>query len=342
MSTTPENDEILAAQPAGSRIKAILGFMLRAGISIGLIALLLANIDRDALVDQFRDLDFAWALLALTVLLALAFLQALRWQIVLKACSETIGYWDSLRIVLIGQFFNQTLPSAIGGDAVRMWEARRAGLSLRIAVTSIVIDRLLGLAAVLVLVGVGLPRMLGLIDDPIARNGYGLVIAGLIVCYVGLLAFGRVWPERLRFKLIDAVIKLSEDARLVLLAPVAASQALSLAVFAQVALGFCILALSRALDVSIPLADCILLFSPVVLFSTLPISVAGWGAREGAMVVVYGLIGLARPDALAISLLFGLISIVLGLPGGVLWLLSRRRRVAAPNQAAGVFPTSSR
>lgn len=340
MNPSSENSEFPAAQ-GGSRIKSVLGFVLRAAISIGLIALLLANIDRGALLDQFRDLDFAWAAMAVVILYSLAFVQALRWVVVLQACDETIGYWDSVRIVFIGQFFNQTLPSAIGGDAVRMWEARRAGLSLRIAVTSIVIDRLLGLAAVLVLVGVGLPRMLSLIDDPVARNGYALVIVGLIFCYIGLLAFGRIWPVRLRFKLIDAVLKLSEDARLVLLAPRVASKALGLAVMAQIGLGFCVLALSRAIGVDIPLADCILLFSPVILFSTLPISVAGWGAREGAMVVVYGLIGIAKPDALAISLLFGLISIALGLPGGVLWLLARKRNAAGMSQPAG-SPTSSR
>jgi len=324
-----------------SRLKAVIGFVLRAAISIGLIALLLANIDREALLDQFRDIELSWAIMALALLFSLAFVQAVRWVVVLKACDAHIKYWDSLRIVLIGQFFNQTLPSAIGGDAVRMWEARRAGLSLRIAVTSIVIDRLLGLAAVLVVVGVGLPRMLGLIEDPIARNGYGLAIVGLISCYVGLLGFSRVWPRGWKFKIVDAVLKLSEDARLVLLAPKAAAQALGLAVFAQIGLGFCVHALARSIGAEIPVSDCILLFSPVILFSTLPISVAGWGAREGAMVVVFGLIGVARPDALAISLLFGLVSIILGMPGGALWLIARRRNADAAAQAT-VVPTNSR
>lgn len=340
-----ESEEKSTGETGKARFRRILGFVIRAGISAGLIALLLANIDRDALIAQFRDIDLVWAVGAMALLFSLAFVQALRWIVVLKACGEAVGYWDSLRIVLIGQFFNQTLPSAIGGDAVRMWEARRAGLSLRIAVTSIVIDRLLGLAAVLVLVGIGLPRMLGLIDDPVARNGYALVIVGLICCYVGLLGFAKFWPKKMRFKLIDAVLKLSEDARTVLLAPAAASQALGLAIVAQIGLGFCVLALSRSIGTEIAIADCILLFSPVILFSTLPISVAGWGAREGAMVVVYGLIGVARPDALAISLLFGLISIGLGTPGGVLWLLAKRRKAALAIdeavQTIGV-PTNSR
>jgi len=339
--TDPDNQTPTDA--GGSRLKSAIGFAVRAAVSIGLITLLLANIDRDALLDQFRDIELSWALAAAVLLFSLAFVQAVRWIVVLKACDSSVRYWDSLRIVLIGQFFNQTLPSAIGGDAVRMWEARRAGLPLRIAVTSIVIDRLLGLAAVLVVVGVGLPRMLGLIDDPVARNGYALAIVGLICCYVGLLGFSRIWPKRLRFKIVDAVLKLSEDARLVLLAPKASAQALGLAVLAQIGLGLCVNSLARSIGAEIPVSDCILLFSPVILFSTLPISVAGWGAREGAMVVVFGLIGLAKPDALAISLLFGLISILVAMPGGALWLIARRRGETMPASAQAVGePTNSR
>jgi hypothetical protein len=55
-----------------------------------------------------------------------------------------------------------------------------------------------------------------------------------------------------------------------------------------------------------------------------PISVAGWGIREGAMIVAFGFVGVPEADALVVSILFGLTLIAAGAPGGVLWLSEGR------------------
>jgi uncharacterized membrane protein YbhN (UPF0104 family) len=60
-----------------------------------------------------------------------------------------------------------------------------------------------------------------------------------------------------------------------------------------------------------------------MLVTMAPISFAGWGVREGAMIVGLGLAGIAAADALAVSVAFGLLQVVLGVPGGVLWLARR-------------------
>ena len=62
-----------------------------------------------------------------------------------------------------------------------------------------------------------------------------------------------------------------------------------------------------------------LLLAPLVtLVTTVPISVGGWGVREGAMVTALGLVNIPPSVALAVSIQFGLIMLVVGLPGGVL------------------------
>ena len=62
---------------------------------------------------------------------------------------------------------------------------------------------------------------------------------------------------------------------------------------------------------------------------TLPISIAGWGVREQAMVTAFALIGVPGEGALALSILFGLIALLFGLPGGVVWLMSADRKIEA-------------
>ena len=59
---------------------------------------------------------------------------------------------------------------------------------------------------------------------------------------------------------------------------------------------------------------------PVSLIQLAPVSLAGWGVREAAMVVVLAGFGVPAAAALAISVLMGLALIVLGLPGGLIWL----------------------
>ncbi len=62
--------------------------------------------------------------------------------------------------------------------------------------------------------------------------------------------------------------------------------------------------------------------SPALLVTTLPISIAGWGVREGAMVAAFSLVGVPVEGALVLSILFGLLILLISLPGGVVWMLS--------------------
>jgi glycosyltransferase 2 family protein len=63
-----------------------------------------------------------------TALLATSPFSALRWHIVLAADTTSPGPWTLLKIVLVGLFFNQVLPSGVGGDAVRAWRCHRLGI----------------------------------------------------------------------------------------------------------------------------------------------------------------------------------------------------------------------
>jgi hypothetical protein len=75
-----------------------------------------------------------------------------------------------------------------------------------------------------------------------------------------------------------------------------------------------------------------------MLISMVPISIAGWGVREGAMVSAFGLVGLRAADALAMSIVFGLIVSLVGVPGGVIWALTRPKRAAATDDGSPAAP----
>ncbi len=64
---------------------------------------------------------------------------------------------------------------------------------------------------------------------------------------------------------------------------------------------------------------------PVALISVVPISIAGWGVREGAMVAAFAYAGLSQSDGLLISILFGISYLLLGVLGGVVWVLDTQQ-----------------
>jgi len=78
-----------------------------------------------------------------------------------------------------------------------------------------------------------------------------------------------------------------------------------------------VFALARGLGVDLTYWQCLVLCPPVFLLSALPISIAGWGVREGAMVVVLGYVSVPLDEAFALSVALGLTVLVGSLPGGL-------------------------
>jgi uncharacterized membrane protein YbhN (UPF0104 family) len=91
--------------------------------------------------------------------------------------------------------------------------------------------------------------------------------------------------------------------------------------------------MAASLGIKVSVIDCIVLMQPVALASNLPISVGGWGVRETAVVLLFGLVGVPSSAALVLSLQLGLLALLVVLPGGLLWLLLQfrnRRKSTAP------------
>jgi uncharacterized membrane protein YbhN (UPF0104 family) len=85
--------------------------------------------------------------------------------------------------------------------------------------------------------------------------------------------------------------------------------------------------LAESLELGVTFLDCLVMVPSVLLLATVPVSGAGWGVREGAMVAAFGLLGVPAGGAAAASVLFGLGMAITALPGGLLWFMNADRRV---------------
>jgi hypothetical protein len=155
-----------------------------------------------------------------------------------------------------------------------------------------------------------------------------------------LLACGPFFSRLLqRHRWTRALGTLADDLRLVLTSP-GAAEIVASAIVVHLGVVSSVWLVARALAIEVSLLDCLVLVPPIVLITTLPISIAGWGVRESATVIGFGFIGVAPVDAVALSVVFGLVQIVIGLPGGLVWMLHRRRSDGADQKSMQRPPRS--
>lgn len=293
--------------------------LLKVAISLLLIIMLLRGADVPGLVARFQGVN-PWNLFAATlVMFSLTFAHAARWVAIIRASGGSMGFLTSFKLVLVGYFFSQALPSSVGGDAMRIWQAHRSGLSLGTALNTVVLDRLVALAAMLIMTAVALPWLKDMVVDSTIRWAFVLILIASAVGFAVLLVLSRFPASVFRWKLTQVAARLSEAAQETLLSARSCFVTLSLSIVVHIGVSVVVFMLADALGIRVSLVHCILLVPLVMMVTLIPISIAGWGVRESAMVVAFGLIQVPRSDAIAVSLLFGMTLLVTGLPGGVLW-----------------------
>src|ERR1700737_5260514 len=140
-------------------------------ISAALLYLALRKVNLTDLASRINNIaSLGWIVLAIAVSFLQIFVGVLRWCEVSAECGAPLATKQAMRFNVIGTFFNQTLPSSIGGDAVRLLLVARAGAGWRAATYSIFVDRAIGLVALAIIIVASLPWSYDLIDDPNGRS----------------------------------------------------------------------------------------------------------------------------------------------------------------------------
>ena len=168
------------------------GFTIKAMVTVGMIWVVLGNQDLDRLAERLSGMTVWSVFLAAVLLIVQNVLASVRWFIVMHLFGRALPYPMALRFYFEGLLFNQALPSTIGGDGVRMYRAVKAGLSVASGVNGVLLDRILGLLALLVLVAVTQPWLYDRVDETAARLTFAAVIVAGVVGVTILLFCNRL------------------------------------------------------------------------------------------------------------------------------------------------------
>src|SRR6516162_9259133 len=301
-------------------IRKLLIPSLRLLVTTGLLWALSTRVDLSHVKEVVDHVSLPLLAAGAAALLATSPFAALRWHIVLAAGTTSPGPWTLLKIVLVGLFFNQVLPSGVGGDAVRAWRCHRLGIGVAAAIRSLVLDRVSGYFVTVVLFAAGLPVLLHILPD--VRQRYGVVVLlGAALCGLLVMFLIDYLPRGLlRFRLVAEIAALSREGRRLFARPTRSGAVLSLGAATTGLTIVAFMLVADSLGVDLPLSSWVVIVPPVSLIQLVPVSLAGWGVRELGFVVVLAGFGIPAEAALATSLLVGLCLIAVGLPGGLLWL----------------------
>ena len=197
------------------------------------------------------------------------------------------------------------------------------GCSTLNAVSGVFIDRIAGMAGLLLL------NILAMLANPtlLPKNIYLPLLALIILLLLGLVLL--LYVRRLNFlrgfRLLDMLYKFSSQYSTVYSSawPILIQVGMSMLIHLFAMTGF--FAVGNAVGLGLSLSTYLVLVPPVILLTLIPISLAGWGVREGAMIGFFLLVGAEKDLILSFSLLYGLLAIISALPGLAIYLLQRSK-----------------
>ena len=320
---------------AASRARAILIPCLKAGVSVALLALLFSKVDVARLWTVARTASIPWLVLALALYFGMILVSAWRWGLLLRAQHIVYPFRGLTSSFLVATFFNNFLPSNIGGDVIRITDTAPAAGSKTLATTVVLIDRgigLLGLALVAAMgasAGLG-PAKVGPVGPGMLWAGFGVAAMLATPALLNPEGFTRIlqplrvlhpeWVGERLERLTAALSRFKES-------PAALASCFVGAIGVQVTLVGFYLAIAHSLQIPITFAQLAVIVPISFIVQMVPVSMNGFGVREATFGFYFTRLGLPLESALLVSFIGAALVLLFSLSGGVAYVARQRHPV---------------
>ncbi|MGZ9157987.1 MAG: lysylphosphatidylglycerol synthase transmembrane domain-containing protein [Nitrospira sp.] len=313
--------------------------LLRLAASAFLLLLLFRQVSMEEIASRFDTLMEYWPLLAIAVFLpgvGIA-LSAYRWKILLSALGGNVSTTFLVKGILVGGFFNQLLPSTVGGDVARAWWIGSAFGSSVLNLTVVVVDRVVGLVGICAVALIA-ASMRPDIAASVPVVWAVVLIVGLIFVLLFVPAHRKVrrWGHRLfRLPMLRALYEKATIAHQGLQGLRAAKGhllgALGLSILLQIEMVILFAVLAMAMGMTISTGELAVVVPLVTLVTLLPISVNGIGLREASLALLGAHFGLTPADAISLAWTVLFLQMLYALIGGCVYLKGKPKILEAPH-----------
>jgi len=307
-------------------MKSYASVFLRVGITIGLLWFLFARVGISTVINTASQVHPAFYAASVILSIINIGLSAWKWKILLEIPGDRFSFVALWKYFYIAKFFNAFVPTSFGGDPIRMYyvyENHDAGAE---SVTSVVLDRVIGLFSILLTSGIAAILAYRLLPWFITRTVIAISVGGIGL----MLAMSLLGP---RIPLLESVIfqieKFRIDHRLEKfsrslygfrdnLRALVFALALSMLFRLILVLNNYVIAIGMGLDIRFVY---FLVFIPIVeLLLAIPISIQGFGVREVSYVYFFGLVGIPNELAFALGFVMQvLLEVIISAVGGLVY-----------------------
>lgn len=276
---------------------------------------LITKIDTAQVAKILHSLSWTGISLAFLTLMLSLVITTYRWIYIAKAATNiTLPLKDALSQVFKGFSLSQIMPSAIGGDIYRLIALKPHTKSMEEAISVVFLDRLFGFFSMLVLSFLMTPLFIPVLIKTFMGK---LLLLSFILAILGLFA---LWIFN-RFVHISFVRMIVGSLYNILTSKLCV-KIIILSLLVTICFVLPSYIFAKDLDLSIGLFEILLIVPLVTLATTLPISFAGWGVREGMMITLLTIFGVPQEASLALSLSCGFLMLVSAIPGALWFLIS--------------------
>ncbi len=311
------------------KVKNVLSFIGRLGLSAGLLAWIFSFIKWDEIMGVIKTADRGFLWLAGFVFLVINFLVLVRWYVFMRVLKLDVSAGLVFRYFFTGLFCNLFLPTSIGGDLVKAIGLSRGVGQKPKVFASVVLDRLSGFAGLVIVAAIAYVLGSRLIDAP------SVIIPIVVLTALSLVVGGMLFNENVyrffgglvaRFPRVQkGIMEMHEDVMLMKGKKRSGWGCVALSCFVQVLGAYMAYLIALALHQDVHFLP-FLVFAPIVSAVTFLPSIGGLGVREVGWVYFLGKIGMAQGIAVGLSLISFFYVIVLGLIGGIVYVTTAPAR----------------
>ncbi len=312
--------------------KNIISICVRTAISLALISILLYIMKGNyaQIWQAIRGANLSFLLLGLATFALALVTASIRLKLIVEAHGKAqVTFGDAVSLTFIGYFFNNFLPTSIGGDVAKAYYLSRKNTEKLSSYTSVFIDRAIGLVTMIFMAAIALLLVQNtLIDKNVRCMIYYITACSIIAIFFiinknfarkfsGLLALVKPIEEKAK-RVYNALHNYKNHTSLII-------RSLAISVVSQILFfaGIGILALS--IGSRIPAIE-ILLRMPIISAMSLLPSINGLGVREGSTVLLFGPI-IGKERAFALSILWLLVLLVMSVAGGLIYAISPQFKI---------------
>jgi hypothetical protein len=312
--------------------------LAKAGVSIALIALLISRIDAAQLWSVARRASVGWLVLALVVYLAMIVASAWRWGLLLEAQGIRLRFAQLISSFLVATFWNNFLPSNIGGDVIRVADSAPAAGSKTRAATVVLVDRGLGLLGLMLVAAIGAtagPRLIQ--SGPgIGAEVLWLAFVGAVIVAAPVLLMPAALPRLLQpLRVVhpewidERLARLGGTLERFAERPGALLTCFAAAIAVQAILVAFYLAIARSMAIPIGFTELALVVPVSFIVQMVPVSMNGFGVREATFGLYFTRLGLPLESALLVSLTGAALIMIFSLSGAATYLIRKHHPPAS-------------